>query len=31
MLLSEEQEGCRRKRKGTGNLLFIDKMVLRVV
>ena len=31
MLLSEEQKGCRRKCKGTGDLLFIDKMILREV
>ena len=29
MLLPVEQKGCRRKCKGTGNLLFIDKMILR--
>ena len=28
MLLPEEQNGCRRKPKGTGNLLFIDKIIL---
>ena len=31
MLLPEEQKGCRRKCKGTGDLLFIDKMILREV
>ena len=31
MLLPEEQKGCRRKSKGTGDLLFIDKMMLREV
>ena len=28
MLLPEEQKGCRRKCKGTGDLFFIDKMIL---
>ena len=28
MLLPEEKKGCERKCKGTGNLLFIDKMML---
>ena len=28
MLLPEEQKGCRRKCKRTGDLLFIDKMIL---
>ena len=27
MLLPEERKGCRRKSKGTGDLLFIDKMI----
>ena len=31
MLLPEEQKGCRGKCKGTGDLLFIDKMILREV
>ena len=31
ILLPEEQKGCRRKCKGTGDLLFIDKMILREV
>ena len=31
MLLPEEQKGCRRKSKGTDDLLFIDKMILREV
>ena len=26
--MPEEQKGCRRKCKGTGDLLFIDKMIL---
>ena len=26
-LLPEEQKGCRRKCKETGDLLFIDKMI----
>ena len=30
-LFPEKQKGCRRKYKGTGDLLFIDKMVLREV
>ena len=29
ILLPEEQKGCRRKCKGTGGLLFIDKTILR--
>ena len=28
MLLPEEQKGCRRKSKGSGDLLSIDKMTL---
>ena len=28
MLLPEEKKGCGRKCKGTGDLLFIDKMIL---
>ena len=28
ILLLEEQKGCRQKCKGTGDLLFIDKMIL---
>ena len=28
VLLPEEQKGCRWKCKGTGDLLFIDKMIL---
>ena len=28
MLLPEKQKGCRRKSKDTGDLLFIDKMIL---
>ena len=31
MLLIEEQKGCRRKCKGTGDLFFIDKTKLREV
>ena len=31
MLLPEEQKGCRRKSKGTDDILFIDKMILREV
>ena len=31
MLLSEQQKGCRRKCKGTGDILFIDKMILQEV
>ena len=31
MLLPEEWKGRRRKCKGTGDLLFIDKIILRVV
>ena len=27
-ILSEEQKGCRRKLKGTGDQLYIDKMLL---
>ena len=30
-LLPEEQKGCRRKSKGTGDLLFIDRMILKEV
>ena len=30
-LLPEEQKGCRRKSKGTGDLLYIDKMILKEV
>ena len=30
-VLPEEQKGCRRKCRGTGDLLFIDKMILREV
>ena len=29
--LPEEQEGCRRKSKGTGDQLYIDKMLLQEV
>ena len=31
MLLPEEWKGCRQKCKGTGDLLFIDKIILREV
>ena len=31
MLLPEERKGCRRKCKGTADLLFIDKIILREV
>ena len=31
MLLPEEQKGCRRKCKGTADLLFIYKMIFREV
>ena len=30
-LLPVEQKGCRRKSKGTGDLLYIDKMILKEV
>ena len=30
-LLPEEQKGCRRKSKGTGDLLYIDKMIMKEV
>ena len=30
-LLPEEQKGCRRKSKGTGDLLFIDRIILKEV
>ena len=30
-LLPEEQKGCRRKSRGTGDQLYIDKMILREV
>ena len=30
-LLPEEQKGCRKGTKGTGDLLFIDKMILKEV
>ncbi len=29
MLLPEEQKGCRKKTRGTSDLLYIDKMVLK--
>ena len=29
MILHEEQKGCRKKSRGTGDLLYIDKMVLK--
>ena len=29
MILPEEQKGCRKKSRGTGDLLYIDKMVLK--
>ena len=31
MLLPEEQKGCRQKFKEIGDLLFINKMILRKV
>ena len=31
MLLPEEQNGCRRKCKGTSDLLFIGKLIFREV
>ena len=31
MLLPEGQKGCRQKCKGTGDLLFIDKMIIQEV
>ena len=31
LLLSQEQKGCRRKSRGTNDLLFIDKMIMRQV
>ena len=31
MLLPGEQKECRRKCKGTGDLMFIDNMILREV
>ena len=31
MMLPEEQKGCRRKPRGTHDLLFIDKMILKKV
>ena len=31
MMLPEEQKGCRRKSRGTHDLLFIDKMILKEV
>lgn len=30
-LLPEEQKGCRKKSRGTGDLLYIDKMILQEV
>ena len=31
LLLSQEQKGCRRKSRGTNDLLFIDKMIIEEV
>ena len=31
LLLPQEQKGCRRKSRGTNDLLFIDKMIMREV
>ena len=31
LLLPQEQKGCRRKYRGTIDLLFIDKMIMREV
>ena len=30
-MLPEEHKGCRRKSQGTGNQLYIDKMLLQQV
>ena len=30
-LLPQEQKGCRRKSRGTNDLLFIDKMIMREI
>ena len=30
-LLPQEQKGCRKKSRGTNDLLFIDKMIMREV
>ena len=29
MILSEEQKGCRKKSRGTADLLYIEKFVLK--
>ena len=31
LLLPQEQEGCRRRSRGTNDLLFTDKMIMREV
>ena len=31
LLLPQEQKGCRRKSRGTNDLLFIEKMIMREV
>ena len=31
LLLTQKQKGCRRKPRGTNDLLFIDKMITREV
>ena len=31
LLLPQEQKGCRKKSRGTNDLLFIDKMIMREV
>ena len=31
LLLPQKQKGCRRKSRGTNDLLFIDKMIMREV
>ena len=31
LLLPQEQKGCRRKSRGTNDLLFLDKMIMREV
>ena len=31
LLLPQEQKGCRRNSRGTNDLLFVDKMIMREV
>ena len=31
LLLPQEQKGCRRKSRGTNDLLFIDKMIMKEI